>query len=535
MYLRVSDSDLDLSETKYESDSIESQRILVLNYISNHPELIGEVKEYADDGYTGVNFNRPGFQAMINDVKKGSIDTIVTKDLSRLGREYIGMGDFLEQIFPLHEVRVIAINSHYDSKNHEGDVAGIDSAITNLVNSLYSRDLSQKRKTTNKIRWANGTVKATVVPYGYDKDPDTNEWVIDEYSGPVVKQIFELAAEGLSVTKIANKLNEQKILTPGLYNKKKHNYKYTFTVSAKENIWAGYKVRAILNREEYLGFFIVHKKETDDVEIGKERLVPKSEWIYLPDHHPAIITKELYDSAHTFMKKGVKHKTHKNSNYLLRNKLRCGNCRLHMAYSKNVGDDKCYCRHKKEIGSHAGCNDKLFNYRIIEENVYKSIVVNIEKLREIDKEINKVIQKEMPEKKDVLEKLEIQIDILKGRKLRQYEEYADGKMTMEHYKAGNEKITEEIASITDQITEIRKQISEDKSLSMEVKLRSKLADEVVTENNNSGKLTQELVDMFINTVYVHDEDRLEIEYTFDDIMDRAKERFDDITKINLDV
>ena len=133
MYLRVSDSDLDLSETKYESDSIESQRILVLNYISNHPELIGEVKEYADDGYTGVNFNRPGFQAMLNDVKKGIIDTIVTKDLSRLGREYIGLGDFLEQIFPLHEVRVIAINSHYDSKNHEGDVAGIDSAITNLV------------------------------------------------------------------------------------------------------------------------------------------------------------------------------------------------------------------------------------------------------------------------------------------------------------------------------------------------------------------------------------------------------------------
>lgn len=527
MYLRVSDSDLDLSETKYESDSIESQRILVLNYISNHPELIGEVKEYADDGYTGVNFNRPGFQEMLNDVKKGIIDTIVTKDLSRLGREYIGLGDFLEQIFPLHEVRVIAINSHYDSKNHEGDVAGIDSAITNLVNSLYSRDISQKRKTTNKIRWANGTVKATVVPYGYDKDPDTNEWVIDEYSGPVVKQIFELAAEGLSATKIANKLNEQKILPPGLYNKKKHNYKYTFTVSAKENIWAGYKVRAILNREEYLGFFIVHKKETDDVEIGKERLVPKSEWIYLPDHHPAIITKELYDAAHAFMKKGVSHKTHKNRNYLLRNKLRCGNCRLHMAYSMNVGADKCYCRHKKEIGSYAGCNDRLFNYRIIEENVYKSLVANLEKLRELDKGINKVIQKEIPEKKDVLGKLEIQIDILKGRKIRQYEEYAEGKMSVELYKAENEKITEEIASITDQITEIRKQIGEDKSLSMEVNLRSKLADEVVTEKNNSGKLTQKLVDMFINTVYVHDEDRLEIEYTFDDIMDRAMDRFDD--------
>ena len=198
-----------------------------------------------------------------------------------------------------------------------------------------------------------------------------------------------------------------------------------------------------------------------------------------------------------------------------------------MAYSMNVGADKCYCRHKKEIGSYAGCNDKLFNYGIIEENVYKSLVSNLEKLRELDKGINKVIQKEIPEKKDVLGKLEIQIDILKGRKIRQYEEYAEGKMSVELYKAENEKITEEIASITDQITEIRKQIGEDKSLSMEVNLRSKLADEVVTEKNNTGKLTQELVDMFINTVYVHDEDRLEIEYTFDDIMDRAMDRFDD--------
>jgi NTP pyrophosphatase (non-canonical NTP hydrolase) len=132
----------------------------------------------------------------------------------------------------------------------------------------------------------------------------------------------------------------------------------------------------------------------------------------------------------------------------------------------------------------------------------------------------------MPEQKDVLEKLEIQIDVLKGRKLRQYEEYADGKMAVELYKSENEKITEEITTITDQITEIRKQINDDKSLSMEVKLRSKLADEVVTEKNNSGKLTQELVDMFINMVYVHDEDQLEIEYTFDDIMDKAMERFD---------
>ncbi|MCR5106078.1 MAG: recombinase family protein [Eubacterium sp.] len=528
MYLRVSDSDLDLSETKYESDSIDSQRIMILNYISKNPELIGEVREYADDGYTGVNFNRPGFQSMINDAKKGLIDTIITKDLSRLGREYIGMGDFLEQIFPLLGVRVIAINSHYDSNEHEGDVAGIDSAITNLINSMYSRDLSQKRKTTNRIRWANGTVKSTVVPYGYEKDSETKEWIIDEYSGAIVERIFEWKAEGLSVAEISNKLNEQKILPPGLYNKKKHDYKYTFSVSPKENIWVRYKVRAILNREEYMGFLIVHKKETDDFEIGKEHNVPKSEWIYIPNHHPPIITKELYDAAHANMKKGYKHITHKNIDYLLKTKLCCGNCRLNLAYMKCVGEDKCYCRHRKEIGPYASCNDKLFKYRIVEENVYKCLTENLKKLSELDKGINRVIQKEMPEKKDILNNLEIQLGILKDRKLRQYEEYSEGKMSTQLYKAENEKITQEITSINDQIAQIKKQISEDNTLSMEVKLRSKLANEVIADKSEFGKLTKELVDMFIKMVYVHDEDRLEIEYTFDDIMDKAMDRFNDI-------
>ena len=528
MYLRVSDSDLDLSETKYESDSIDSQRIMILNYISKNPELIGEVREYADDGYTGVNFNRPGFQSMINDAKKGLFDTIVTKDLSRLGREYIGMGDFLEQIFPLLGVRVIAINSHYDSNEHEGDVAGIDSAITNLINSMYSRDLSQKRKTTNKIRWANGTVKSTVVPYGYEKDSETKEWVIDEYSGTIVKRIFKWTAEGLSVSEISNKLNEQKILPPGLYNKKKYNYKYSFLVPTKENIWAGYKVRAILNREEYMGFLIVHKKETDDFDIGKEHIVPKSEWIYLPDHHPAIISKELYDAAHANMKKGYMHKNHKNKDYLLKSKLCCGNCRLHLAYMQCVGEDKCYCRHRKEIGPYSSCNDKHFKYHIVEENVYKSLVENLKKLKDLDKQINKVIQKEKPEKKDILNDFEAKLEILKRRKLSRYEEYAEGKISTQIYKNENEKITQEINSITDQIAEIRKQISDDNNFSMEVKLRSKLANEVIADKNESGNLTKELVDMFIKMVYVHDEDRLEIEYTFDDILDRAMWRFDNI-------
>ena len=141
-YLRLSLADGDLGKNnKDESNSIENQRLLLQSFVESMDELDGEIKEYIDDGYSGTNFNRPAFQEMIEDAKKGKIDVLLVKDLSRLGRDYIGVGDYLEQIFPIMGVRVIAINSQYDSNNYVGKTMGLEMSITNLVNTLYSRDL----------------------------------------------------------------------------------------------------------------------------------------------------------------------------------------------------------------------------------------------------------------------------------------------------------------------------------------------------------------------------------------------------------
>ena len=138
LYLRLSHADNDLGENnKDESNSIENQRKLLQDFVENNDELNGEIAEYVDDGFTGTNFERPGFLRMIEDAKKGKIGTIIVKDLSRLGRDYIGVGDYLEQIFPSMGIRVIAINSNYDSENFVGSTLGMDVSITNLVNSLY--------------------------------------------------------------------------------------------------------------------------------------------------------------------------------------------------------------------------------------------------------------------------------------------------------------------------------------------------------------------------------------------------------------
>ena len=173
IYLRLSMADGDLVEkNKKESNSIENQRLLLQDFILHDPELYGEVIEYVDDGYTGTNFDRPAFQQMITDAKSGLIQVVLVKDLSRLGRNYIEIGDYLDQIFPRLGVRVIAVCSRYDSNDHLGDVSGTDTAITNFINAMYSRDLSMRFKSSYKTRLKTGNIHASILPYGYKKDPD---------------------------------------------------------------------------------------------------------------------------------------------------------------------------------------------------------------------------------------------------------------------------------------------------------------------------------------------------------------------------
>lgn len=168
IYLRLSLSDGDLKKgSKDESNSIENQRLLLHSYIEKQNDLSGEIVEYVDDGYTGTNFNRPAFQKMIIDLKQGEIKTIVVKDLSRLGRDYIGVGDYIEQIFPLMGVRFIAVNNAFDSMKLNNGTPGIEVAVSNLVNNMYSRDIAKKVRAALETNWKNGKATCTNVPFGY--------------------------------------------------------------------------------------------------------------------------------------------------------------------------------------------------------------------------------------------------------------------------------------------------------------------------------------------------------------------------------
>ena len=219
LYLRLSESDGDLGiDGKDESNSIENQRLLLHSYLEVRKELEGEIIEYIDDGYSGTNFDRPAFKRMIEDAKKGKVSVILVKDLSRLGRDYIIAGDYIEQIFPMLGVRFIAVNNGYDTAEQKSVTMSFDVAVNNLINTFYSRDLSKKIKSGNVTKWRRGISTSGHAPYGYDKSKtEKGKYVIDPEAAEIVKLIFEKAADGLKTREIARLLNEMGVLSPWEY------------------------------------------------------------------------------------------------------------------------------------------------------------------------------------------------------------------------------------------------------------------------------------------------------------------------------
>ena len=327
IYLRLSESDGDLGiDGKDESNSIENQRMLLYHYIETREDLSGEIIEYVDDGYSGTNFNRPAFKRMIEDAKKGKIQVIIVKDLSRLGRDYIVAGDYIEQIFPLLQVRFIAANNGYDTAGHTGGNMGFDLAVSNLINTFYSRDLSKKIKAANKIRWKNGISTSGHAPFGYLKSPDEKgKFVIDPEAGKIVRFIFDKALEGKSTTEIAFLLNENHYPTPWVYNQSKKNWRLAEPVTAEnERLWDISMVCRVLRKYDYTGAMVMGRKRSLTVGARKGKTQPESEWTIVEGIHEPIVTHEEFEQANLVIRQRKPRDYVIVQNYPLKGKVRCG-------------------------------------------------------------------------------------------------------------------------------------------------------------------------------------------------------------------
>ena len=219
-YIRLSLEDFDLkSSDKTESNSVSNQRNLLQDYYDSHPELREyEIIEFCDDGYTGINFERPKFMAMMELVRQKEIHAILVKDLSRFGRDYLEVGAYLELILPLFGTRFISVNDHFDSNNYIGTTGGLELALRNLINSLYSKDLSVKIRSANKTRSRRGDYWGGTAFYGYLLDPkNKHKIIIDTNVAEIIVRIFDECIEGKSASHIARGLNDDSIPSPSAY------------------------------------------------------------------------------------------------------------------------------------------------------------------------------------------------------------------------------------------------------------------------------------------------------------------------------
>ncbi|MCD8335879.1 MAG: recombinase family protein, partial [Lachnospiraceae bacterium] len=279
IYLRLSKEDEDVAlGNKHESNSITNQKELILDYLKTKQD-INVVSVRIDDGYSGVNFERPEFQRMMEDVKKGVVDCIVVKDLSRFGRNYIEAGRYIEKIFPALGIRFISVTDNYDSHIDQGS-QDIMIAFKNLINDSYLRDLSTKIRSHLTVKEKNGEFIGNFAVYGYLKDTETaNHLIVDPFASEIVKDIFRMKLDGMSSRAIADKLNEAHVLSPMEYKRSIGiNYETSFK-AGKQAMWSPNAVARILTNRVYTGVLEQGKRTRPNYKIKNTEKVDANEWI----------------------------------------------------------------------------------------------------------------------------------------------------------------------------------------------------------------------------------------------------------------
>ena len=276
------------------SNSIQNQKAMLLQYARDH--RFPHPTFFIDDGYSGVTYDRPGFQKMLDEIEAGHVGTVITKDLSRLGRNSALTGLYINYTFPQNDVRYIAINDHFDSINPnstDSDIAG----IKNWFNEFFAKDTSRKIRAVQKAKGERGERLTVHVPYGYMKNPENpKEWIIDEEAAQVVKKIFTLCMNGRGPSQIADQLEKDKILTPTAY-KNKQGVKTPHTKPENPYRWHESTVVNILERKEYIGATVNFKTYTNSIWDKKQRENPEENRVIFYNTHPAIIEQEVFDKA----------------------------------------------------------------------------------------------------------------------------------------------------------------------------------------------------------------------------------------------
>ena len=364
LYMRLSKDD----DGAAESASIITQRKMLRSYAAEHGYAV--FGEYVDDGWSGTNFDRPDFKRMIGDIEAKKVNLVITKDLSRLGRDYITAGQYTEIYFPSKGVRYIAINDGYDSDSPYSDIA----PFKNVINEMYARDTSKKIRSAFATKMRDGAYIAAFAPYGYQKDPaDKNHLVVDARSGEVVKRIFRMAAEGALPIEIARSLNEQRVPSPAVYRCMTHDGLEVSAYSKRQE-WTSATITKMLRNVVYLGH--IAQGKTTKISFKSHLTVrnPRDEWIVVENTHEALVDQETFDlvrrrtMARTCEKKGRFYN-------LFSGIAKCADCGRNMSTTgtrKKGSPANLTCGGYKLYGAEE-CSNHFIDYNVLYEIVQASL------------------------------------------------------------------------------------------------------------------------------------------------------------------
>ena len=508
-YLRLSSEDDDKKTVgKLESNSIANQRNLLDSYISRAPDLAGaRVLEFLDDGWSGKSFERPGVQKLLDGVRRGEIGCIIVKDLSRFGRDYLEVGNYISRVFPFMGVRFIAVNDNFDSINPL-DIDSLETSFKTLLYDLYSRDLSRKVKSAKMMRAKRGMFLSPFAPYGYTKDPENhNHLLIDPEAAMTVREIFQMMIGGHTTEQIARYLNSCSILPPMQY-KKAAGCHHRWHCIGDRNFWTRNGVATILRDEQYIGKSVYGKRESDRIGQKHTVKVSRENWVVVSDTHDGIVTQEEFEKAQASMRKLREYDWKgPSTGNVLKRKVRCGVCG-HVMTRSSEKEPSYYCKTPRVTDAWS-CPVERFPERDILDFVTEGLRVQAETAVEMNQIWNEVHRRKKKDR-NALRKAMTALQAEESRQEREisslYESLIMGEISTEKYLADKAALTQAKEKTAERIASLDAEMN---NMNQDGGLDNQFI-EAFKKYSAVECLSEEIVAEVLDSVLVYPDNRIEI-------------------------
>ena len=505
LYIRLSKEDGE----KHESESITNQKSLLLQYAKENNLKVYDI--YIDDGFSGTNFDRPAFKRLISDIESKKINMVITKDMSRLGRDYIGTGELVEKYFPSKGVRYIALTDNIDTylDNSNNDIAPFKA----IMNDMYAKDISKKIKSSLRAKQKEGKWVGGRTPFGYDIDPNNkNHLVINEEQAIIVKKIFNMSLEGLSYFKIAKKLTEENVKTPAQY----YNFEWKSHYNLNYGQWHTKTIQDILTNRNYTGDLVQNKRSKINYKIKKIVKNNPNDYIVVKNTHEAIIDKDIFDEVQKKLPKNV-GKCEKKEIHLLDGLLHCGDCGHRISVTpRRKKDNRCYtiCNYYRTYMKQRLCTTHSNNYDTLEKIIINSLKeqylnyidkksIKEETLKNINKKDKKSIVKEITILESEIKRINDNLDNI-------YLDKLNKKIPLEQFDRLSIKLNNELKLKTKRLIEH----NNIKNNQENININNKKIEEYLNKFLSMESIDRELIVNLIDRIEIFEDKTINVKVTF---------------------